>query len=85
MKRTRVRRPTEAAARKVIEAWLDEHAPGYPCYGLFEDGECCWAFWVAEQDTTSYVHEDLSVEWYGTGWPSLYAVDEDSGLWRDAA
>jgi hypothetical protein len=78
-----MRRPTEAAARKAIEAWLDEYAPGYPCYGLCEDGDACLAFWVAEQDTTSYVHADLSIEWYGTGWPDLYDINEGSGLWRE--
>ena len=31
-------------------------------------GKCGWAFWVLENDPTSYVHEDLSVEWYGTMW-----------------
>ena len=76
-----MRRPSEADARVAIEAWLDEHAPGYPRYGICEDGELCWAFWIAEQDTTSYVHADLSIEWYGTGWPDVYEVDEDSGLW----
>ncbi len=33
---------------------------------LVPDGEKCWAFWLDEQDTTSYIHEDGSVEWYGT-------------------
>lgn len=81
--RTVMRRPTEAEARAAIEAWLDENEPEYPCYGLCQDGDLCWAFWVAEQDTTSYVHENLSIEWYGTGWPSLYEVDEDSGMWTE--
>lgn len=87
-----MRRPSEADARKAIEAWLGEHVPGYPTYSICEDGDedsaegqCGWAFWIADQDTTSYVHEDLSIEWYGTGWPSLYEVDEDSGMWREAA
>lgn len=32
---------------------------------LVEDGEGGWAFWFHEGDTTSYVHEDLTIEWYG--------------------
>ena len=85
-----MRRPTEAAARAAIEAWLDVHAPGYPDYSLCVDGDesestapgkCGWAFWIASHDTTSYLHEDLSIEWYGTGWPHDYQYDEGSGYW----
>lgn len=83
-----MRRPTESAARAAIEAWLAEHAPGYPTYSICEDGDedsaegkCGWAFWIAEKDTTSYVHEDLSIEWYGTGWPEVYEEDPDTGCW----
>lgn len=67
------RRPPEPAARAAIEAWLDEHAPGYLGYSMCEDGDddaaegkCGWAFWILDDDTTSYVREDLSIEWYGT-------------------
>ena len=74
-------RPTEAAARAAIEAWLESVAPGYPDYSLSEDGDDGWAFWVAEQDTTSYLHADMRVEWYGTGWPHNYQYDEDTGAW----
>lgn len=84
------RRPTEAEARAAIEAWLDEYAPGYPDYSLCEDGDddvaenkCGWAFWIAPQDTTSYVHEDLSIEWYGTGWPDDLEYDGETGNWRE--
>ena len=50
--------------------------------GMVEDGEECWAFWVYPEelppgadDTTSYVHADLSIEWYGTSWvPSQEAL-----------
>jgi len=76
-----VGRPVEADARAAIEAWLDEHAPGYPTYKMVEDGDNVWAFWVAEQDTTSYLHADLTVEWYGTTWPDLCDYDGDSGVW----
>lgn len=85
---TTTRRPSEADARCAIEAWLDRHAPGYPTYQLCEDGDehagknkCGWAFWVADGDTTSYLHEDLKVEWYGTGWPDFRAFDDESGEW----
>ena len=84
------RRPSEAAARAAIEAWLDEYAPGYPDYSLCEDGDedsaenkCGWAFWVAPQDTTSYVHGDLRIEWCGTGWPESLTYDGDFGRWRE--
>lgn len=80
-------RPTEDHARKAIEAWLDKHAPGYPTYGMCEDGEDGWAFWIVDQDTTSYLHHDLTVEWYGTGWPDQFSYDGDTGNWTvsDAA
>ena len=48
------------------------------------ENKCGWAFWVATQDTTSYVHEDLSIEWYGTGWPHNYEYDGDTGNWYEA-
>lgn len=85
------RRPTEDEARSAIEAWLDEYAPGYPDYTLFEDGDesvapnkCGWGFYIAWQDTTSYVHEDLSIEWYGTGWPEYLEYDDETGNWRES-
>lgn len=75
-------RPTEEAARAAVEAWLDAEAPGYPTYRLIEDGEDHWAFWIVDSDDTSYVHEDLSIEWYGTGWPHNYEYDGDFGTWK---
>lgn len=27
-----------------------------------------WAFWILDNDTTSYLHEDGRIEWLGTGW-----------------
>jgi hypothetical protein len=74
-------RPTETAARAAIEKWLAEHAPGYPDYSLCEDGDDGWAFWIATEDTTSYLHHDMRIEWYGTGWPDCYAYDGDTGMW----
>lgn len=80
-------RPSEDAARQAIEAWLDKQAPGYPTYSLCHDGgekdgnKCGWAFWIVDQDTTSYLHADLSIEWYGTLWPDHYEYDGESGNW----
>ena len=36
------------------------------------DGEDGWSFVVCEceDNTTSYVHRDGTVEWYGTPWPN---------------
>ena len=51
-----------------VEAFLDKEAPGYPTFSLHEDGDDGWAFWVVPSDTTSYVHENLAIEWYGTSW-----------------
>lgn len=81
------KRPSEKAARKAIEAFLREEAPGYPTYSLCEDGEDSWAFWIVPNDTTSYLHHDLGIEWYGTCWPDDYEYDGDYGKWteRDAA
>jgi hypothetical protein len=74
-------RLSEDDACKRIEAWLTEQAPGYPTYSMCEDGDDAWAFWLAEQDTTSYLHADGRVEWYGTGWPENYKYDGDDGIW----
>lgn len=78
-------RPTEEAARAAIEKWLDEHAPGYPTYSLHEDGDDGWAFWIVDVDTTSYLHPDMRIEWYGTGWPEHYEYDGDYGKWKERA
>ena len=74
-----LRRPTEAQARAAINEMLMEHIPALPddyeLAALCEDGDwysakqkCGWAFALMEGDTTSYVHEDLEIEWYGTSW-----------------
>lgn len=76
-------RPTEDAARAAIEAWLDRAAPGYPDYSLCQDGDDGWAFWITPNDTTSYLHADLRVEWYGTGWPGDWEYDGDTGNWSE--
>ena len=73
----------EADARRAVELWLDEHAPGYPTYTLAEDGEDGWAFWIVPQDTTSYVDPDGRIQWLGTGWPEDYSYDGLTGAWRE--
>ncbi len=78
-------RPSEDAARKAIEAWLDKEAPGYPTYSMCTDGDDCWAFWIVDSDTTSYLHPNLRIEWYGTMWPDLYEYDGDFGVWIERA
>ena len=75
------RRPQESKARSVIETVLSENVPGYPEYGLCEDGASGWAFWISPSDTTSYLRADLSVEWYGTGWPEFRKLDDSTGEW----
>ncbi len=75
------RRPSREVAEAVIDAFLTETLgePDVP-FELHEDGgendapnKCGWAFWVRSEDTTSYLHEDLGIEWYGTG----YGPDDD--------
>ena len=74
-------RMSEEDARKAIEAWLDKHVPGYPDYSLCEDGEKSWAFWITWHDTTSYLHWNGRIEWYGSLWPDHYDYDEGTGNW----
>ena len=51
---------------------------------VVEDGDG-WAFWIREEDTTSYVHSNLLIEWCGTGWvPRNYAAPTLSGARRAA-
>ncbi|MDT4329802.1 hypothetical protein RPD76_07760 [Methylomonas sp. MV1] len=77
------RRPTEVYAINAISEFLAEIFDGIvPPFSLIEDGsedsakgKCGWAFWVLADDSTSYVHEDLSIEWYGTDW--FDGCDED--------
>lgn len=75
-----VGRPSESDARVAIEAWLDKHAPGYPTYSMHEDGDG-WAFWIVDVDTTSYLRSDMTIQWYGTYWPSNFDYDGDTGAW----
>jgi len=74
-------RLSEDDARERIEAWLAKEEPGYPDYSMIPDGDYSWAFWIAEQDTTSYLHSNGRIEWYGTGWPHNFQYDGDTGMW----
>lgn len=71
------RRPTEAHTRAAIERFFLEEFGSVPDYALHPDGDdfaaenkCGWAFWLTfdggdrSSPVTSYVHEDLSIEWY---------------------
>lgn len=68
------RRPTRTAARKAIREFLSEAWPemNEQRIKMVEDGDhgcarnkCGWAWWIFEDDSTSYVKEDLTVEWLG--------------------
>ena len=37
-----------------------------PHFSLVEDGDTSWAFWINDEDSTSYFHHDLKIEWCGT-------------------
>ena len=76
-------RLSEVETRRVVEAWLDEEAPGYPTYTLIEDGDDGWAFWIVPHDTTSYVGPDGRIQWLGTGWPDTYSHDGLTGQWHE--
>jgi len=76
------RRLPEGEARTAIESFLStelelsqEEAEQLPLIMVPEGhelhspaGECGWAFWLLSDDTTSYLHEDFTVEWYGTAY-----------------
>lgn len=77
------RRPTAAQAEQAIHDHLEkEFGEAFPRFRMIEDGDgdsahgkCGWAFWITDEDTTSYVREDLTIEWYGTSW----SADEAPG------
>lgn len=77
------KRPSKKSARRAIEAFLQQEVPGYPTYSLCEDGVDGWAFWIVPSDDTSYVHNDLEIEWYGTGWPDNYEYNGEYGKWTE--
>lgn len=75
-------RPSREQAEQAITDFLQAKLGAVPPFGMVEDGDegddpqkIGWAFWVYPEelppgadDTTSYVHQDLSIEWYGTSW-----------------
>lgn len=68
--------------RKDVEAAIDEffskeYPEEQPSYRLEPDGDTGWAFWVLPDDATSYVRQDLSIQWLGTDWePGEESRDE---------
>jgi hypothetical protein len=81
------RRPSRELAESVIDAFLTETLGELDVpFELHEDGDessapgkCGWSFWVRSEDTTSYLHEGLGIEWYGTGYdPDDEHSDEPS-------
>ncbi len=54
------------AARAVVESFLLAELGLLPGYTIAEESHGGWAFFVLPDDTTSYVHCDLEIEWYGT-------------------
>lgn len=67
-----VARPCHEAVERSASDFLKEKLGEVPAFQMAEDGDENWSFWVTEDgcegDTTSYVHADLSIEWYGTAW-----------------
>ncbi|MHC4864599.1 MAG: hypothetical protein ACYTEX_10970 [Planctomycetota bacterium] len=60
------RRPPRNEAYAAAANFLRSEGLDAERFHLVEDGVDCWAFWLDEDDTTSYVHPDLGIEWYGT-------------------
>lgn len=69
------RRPTRDVAREAIRSFLREEfeteAP--PSFCMIPNGDedsapnkCGWAFWILDDDTTSYIGEDLKIQWLGS-------------------
>lgn len=80
----KTKRPSKASAEAAIESFLTEEGLGTASFSLVEDGDgddkAGWAFWIRPDDTTSYLHPDLTVEWYGTIWEEgtdRFDEDED--------
>lgn len=70
-------RPSREKAEEVIGQFILETCGEGPGFDLAEDGDNAWAFWCTEDDTTSYLKADLSIEWYGTGWHPGYEDGEE--------
>jgi len=63
---SKLKRPTRKQAERAIRELLREEGLLRHSFTMIEDGEDDWAFWIRQDDTTSYVHPNLAVEWYGT-------------------
>lgn len=68
------RRLSERHARRAISTWLTEHYGFAPEYTVMKDGEDGWAWFINPEDTTSYVHADGTIEWYGSSFDGRKAV-----------
>lgn len=73
------KRPTKRKATRAVERFLRARGAKYiPYFDIVHDGEDAWSFWILETDTTSYVHQDLTIEWYGTNWRSEDEQDTEA-------
>jgi hypothetical protein len=71
-------RPAEDIAIKTIQSFLEEIFNATDIdFSLIEDGDFNWAFWINEQDTTSYLHQNLKIEWYGSSFNTEEEIIED--------
>ncbi len=68
-------RPGYESAHEAVTSFLERFGTDVP-FDLIEDGDDGWSFWVLDDDTTSYVHPDLKIEWYGTAWTSAHCCRE---------
>ena len=73
-----MQRPTKRNAERAIRAFLRGalDTRRLPFFVMTHDGEDAWSFWITDDDTTSYVHSDLRIEWYGTSWTADSAEEE---------
>lgn len=76
-------RPDKETAMAAVDGYLQERFGEVPCYEIHEDGAAGWAFWIRSSDTTSYVHVDLKIEWYGTSWEPGQNEEEDADLGQE--
>jgi hypothetical protein len=64
-----MQRPPREKAEVAVDSFLEEKLGAVPPhYTLSEDGDVGWAFWIRHEDTTSYLHPDMRIEWYGTSY-----------------
>lgn len=62
------KRPTQEEVELAISKFLAQQFSTPPSFSLCEDGETSWAFWILEDDPTSYINHDLKIEWCGSNW-----------------